>query len=109
MEKINNINKENNIKPIIINLLYLLLIGFLFFYFESPQAVSFEEAITLEPIGFFQGIAHGYFFFFNGIISFVNDEYSIYAIYNNGNSYNCGFILGIMMIPLNNKIINHFK
>jgi len=50
-----------------------------------------------EVAGFWLGLWHGAILFFTFIISFFNKNVGIYEIYNDGNWYNFGFILGAMI------------
>lgn len=52
------------------------------------------NGVTVEPVGFFYGLLHGFILPFSWIISLFDDEVAIYAVYNDGGWYDFGFILG---------------
>lgn len=58
------------------------------------DSVTFGEAMTIQPVGFWYGLWHGITFPFAFIGSLFVDSISIYAIYNNGGWYDFGFWLG---------------
>lgn len=57
--------------------------------------VTFAEAATREPVGFWYGLWHGMICPIAWIVSLFSDNVTIYAIYNNGGWYNFGFVLGV--------------
>jgi len=59
------------------------------------DTISFVEATTAEPVGFWYGLWHGIILPFAWIISLFSDETAIYAIYNNGGWYDFGFAIGV--------------
>ena len=58
------------------------------------DTMTFEQAMHAEKVGFWYGLWHGLIFPFSWIISLLMDSVSVYAIYNNGEFYDCGFFLG---------------
>lgn len=50
-----------------------------------------------EPAGFFLGLWHGFVSLFAFIVSLFSERVGVYEVYNNGNWYNFGFVLGAMM------------
>ena len=52
----------------------------------------------MPVVGFFYGLIHGMLIIISFVVSIFSDNYTIYAIYNNGIMYNFGFVLGIYMI-----------
>ena len=56
--------------------------------------VTLQQAINIEPVGFWYGLWHGMTFPISFIGSLFTDI-SIYAIYNNGGWYDFGFFLGV--------------
>ena len=48
--------------------------------------------------GFWSGLLHGIIAPFSFIVSLFNDKVAVYAVNNNGNLYNLGFILGAAII-----------
>lgn len=76
---------------------------FIFFYLMTlavvylsscADSVSFAEAATREPVGFWYGLWHGWISGFAWLVSLFSDSTAIYAIYNNGGWYDFGFVLG---------------
>ena len=51
-----------------------------------------------KTAGFWSGLWHGVISPVTFIISLFNKHVNIYDVYNNGNWYNFGFILGVMII-----------
>lgn len=74
---------------------YVAFILMLLLIVNCADSVTFNEAATIEPVGFWHGVWHG----ITLIISFwgqlFTDNIAIYAIYNNGGWYDLGFIIGI--------------
>lgn len=79
---------KNKLKIVFGLLLVLALTG-------CADTVTFEQAITTEPVGFWYGLWHGMIFGIAWIVSLFSDSTSVYAIYNNGGWYDFGFFLGI--------------
>jgi len=63
-----------------------------------PINATFEAAKTMPQVGFIVGFIHGILIVISFVISLFNDNYTIYAIYNNGIMYNFGFIFGILSL-----------
>ena len=59
------------------------------------DTVTFSEAGSVDPVGFWYGLWHGGILLFSWIGSLFSDDIAIYAIYNNGGWYDFGFFLGI--------------
>jgi hypothetical protein len=51
-----------------------------------------------KTAGFWSGLWHGIISPVTFIISLFNKHVNIYDVYNNGNWYNSGFILGVLII-----------
>ena len=47
--------------------------------------------------GFWRGLWHGFILLFTFIISLFKDNMTVYEVHNNGNWYNLGYLLGVMM------------
>lgn len=56
-----------------------------------------QDQFVEQAAGFWMGLWHGFISFFAFIASLFIDGIEIYEKNNNGNWYNFGFILGIMM------------
>ena len=102
---------RKNLKYIIAFLTILTTAYFIYlaFTFGLPQNVSLEQAITMNKLSFWEGIAHGYVVIFSFLFSLFQDDVSIYALYNNGNEYNTGFALGIISNIFLNTINKSFS
>jgi hypothetical protein len=57
--------------------------------------ITFTQAITTEPVGFWYGLWHGMIMPIAFIVSLFDNDVAMYAIYNNGGWYNFGYLLGI--------------
>lgn len=75
-------------KIVILSFMFLCLTG-------CADDVSFSMASTVEPVGFWYGLWHGWIAGFAFIISLFDSSVSIYAVYNNGGWYDFGYVLGI--------------
>lgn len=73
----------------------LILIVFTLLISGCATHVGFEQAVKMEPLGFWYGLIHGLILPFSFLVSLFDNSVSIYAIYNNGVWYNLGFILGV--------------
>jgi len=71
-------------KKILLILLVLSLSG-------CADHVTFTQATTVAPVGFWYGLWHGLIAPISWIISLFSDNVAIYAIYNNGGWYDFGF------------------
>lgn len=76
-----------NIK-ILIPLIVILLVS------GCADSVTLQQAINVEPVGFWYGVWHGVTFTFAFFGQLVWDDIAIYAIYNNGGWYDFGFWIG---------------
>ena len=76
----------------LVGLLGLLLLS------GCAESVSFENAGTIEPVGFWFGLWHGMIFPLAWLVSLFSSDVAIYAIYNNGGWYDFGFFLGLSSI-----------
>jgi len=59
------------------------------------DSVTFNQAVNIDPVGFWYGLWHGMICPIAWIISLFSDSTAIYAIYNNGGWYDFGFIFGL--------------
>ena len=79
----------------------LLLFGsfsIVFLLTGCADALTLEEAGAVEPVGFWYGLWHGIILPVSFICSLIWDEYTIYAVYNNGGWYDFGFVLGALCV-----------
>lgn len=60
---------------------------------DTPGSSDAEE----ETAGFWKGLWHGFIMLFTFIVSLFRDGIGIYEANNNGNWYNLGFLLGVMI------------
>lgn len=64
----------------------------------SCAAGSNPEIDTGEdPAGFLLGLWHGFIILVTFVISLFTDNVSVYEVANNGNWYDFGFVLGLMI------------
>lgn len=59
------------------------------------DTVTFDQAKSINPVGFLHGLWHGFTFVFSWVGSIINDDIALYAIYNNGGGYDFGYFLGV--------------
>ena len=57
--------------------------------------VTFEQAATMEAVGFWHGLWHGMTCGITFLGYLFLDDTTIYAIYNTGGWYDFGFCLGV--------------
>jgi len=50
-----------------------------------------------DVAGFWRGLWHGFILLFTFIVSLFKDTVTVYEVHNNGNWYNLGYLLGVMM------------
>jgi len=62
--------------------------------------VDLFTASTMEPVGFFYGLWHGFIIIWAFIGSLLFDSVAVYATYNNGRMYDFGFVAGILILIL---------
>ena len=74
-------------KIILLGVMVVMLTG-------CADNVTFEQAATIEPVGFLHGLWHGVTVAIAFIGSLFNDGIAVYAIYNNGAFYDLGFLMG---------------
>ena len=58
------------------------------------DVVPYQMSTEPELVGFWHGLWHGMILPFAWLCSLFSDSISIYAVYNNGDWYDFGFILG---------------
>ena len=75
-------------KLIFILMIALVLTG-------CADAVSVQNCVVGEPVGFWFGLWHGLIAPFSFIGSLFNDHIAVYAVNNSGGWYNFGFLLGV--------------
>ena len=63
----------------------------------NPQ-VDTAPADSNVPAGLWLGLWHGIIVPVTFVISLFNDNVSIYEVHNNGNWYDAGFVLGILIV-----------
>ena len=80
--------------------LFLLMITAIFSLVAcapGPNTVTRDDdtATETKPAGFFKGWWHGFISLFTFIVSLFNKNVNVYEVFNSGNWYNFGFILGV--------------
>jgi hypothetical protein len=78
-------------------LILLLLIAVLLTACTATP-VNVAECASGEAAGFWEGLWHGIIAPFTFIISLFSDKVEMYEVFNNGNWYNFGFVLGASII-----------
>lgn len=73
---------------------YLLITLFLVSITGCADYVSFQDANEAIKVGFWYGLWHGMIIPISFIVSLLDSDVAIYAIYNNGCWYDFGFALG---------------
>jgi len=73
----------------------LLVATILLLLTGCADAVTFEQAANMAPVGVWHGFWHGLIFGFAWFFSLFVDSISMYAIYNNGGWYDFGFFVGV--------------
>ncbi len=63
----------------------------------GPHQFGESPGVDREMAGFWLGLWHGFIMCFTFVISLFSDNVRIYEVYNNGNWYNFGFLLGAML------------
>jgi hypothetical protein len=65
----------------------------------APTAITPAAApgTSANVAGFWKGLWHGFIVVFTFIVSLFTDSVGIYESHNNGNLYNLGFLLGVMI------------
>jgi uncharacterized membrane protein len=64
----------------------------------GPNELENSENQSGKIAGFWQGLWHGIIAPIAFIISLFNENVGVYESHNNGNWYNFGFIIGLMMV-----------
>ena len=78
-----------------ITLLHITLLSVILLLSGCADTVTFAEASTIAPVGFWHGLWHGFIAPIAWVISLFDSDVAIYAIYNNGGWYDFGYVLGI--------------
>jgi len=76
----------------LLKLLSLLLLAL--FLFSCADTVPVDKCVTGKQFGFIYGLLHGFITPFSIVVSFFDDDVTIYAVNNTGWWYNLGFLLG---------------
>jgi hypothetical protein len=63
----------------------------------TPELFADRPEIEGDVAGFWKGLWHGFIVLFTFIVSIFTDNVGIYESHNNGNLYNLGFVLGVMI------------
>ena len=59
------------------------------------DTVTPDQIASIEPVGFWYGLWHGFILPIAWIVSLFSESTAIYAVYNNGGWYDFGFIMGV--------------
>ena len=60
----------------------------------GPNTVEGEPNPAGHVSGFWDGLFHGFIAPFSFLVSLFDDNITMYAVHNNGNWYDLGFVLG---------------
>lgn len=74
--------------------LFILILPIVFFLSSCADVIPIDECLYDEPYGFLGGLWHGIIAPFSFIGSLFFDDIAMYAVNNNGNWYNFGFVIG---------------
>ena len=80
--------------------LFLLMVVVLFFLTScaaGPNKLEDSKNQKGKVAGFWAGLWHGFIVLFTFIVSLFTDNVRVYEVHNNGNWYNFGFLLGVMI------------
>lgn len=80
------------LKSVLVIILSLMLIS------SCIETISVQECLEEDMLGFWPGLWHGFILPISFIWSLFDDDVAIYAINNNGNWYNFGYLLGAATI-----------
>lgn len=72
----------------------ILIIPVLLLLSSCADVTPIDECVYEEPYGFFSGLWHGIIAPVSFIGSLFFEDIAMYAVNNNGNWYNFGFVLG---------------
>ena len=64
----------------------------------GPNNMTDTEDTEGEIAGFWNGLWHGIITPVTFVISLFSDNVNVYEVHNNGNWYNFGYIIGLMVI-----------
>jgi hypothetical protein len=73
------------------------LLGATLFLTSCAAGPNPEAGTGQDPAGFWLGLWHGFIVLFTFIISLFSDNVNVYEVANNGNWYDFGFVLGVML------------
>ena len=82
----------------------ILIVAIVLLLSGCADTVSFNQAISVQPVGFFHGLWHGMIFPFAWLASLFMDSVSVYAIYNNGGWYDFGFAIGVSALSSSSSV-----
>jgi hypothetical protein len=63
----------------------------------GPNELADSPDDSGEVAGFWRGLWHGFIVLFTFVVSLFSDNVRMYEVHNNGNWYNFGFVLGMMV------------
>lgn len=78
-------------------LIILVALGAVLLLTSCAAGPNAEVDTGEDPAGFLLGLWHGFIILVTFVISLFSDNVSVYEVANNGNWYDFGFILGILI------------
>jgi hypothetical protein len=85
---------NKNATPLVLTLLALYLVTGCA---PTPDTLVPAPGTEGDVAGFWKGLWHGFIVLVTFIVSLFTDTVGIYESHNNGNLYNLGFLLGVMI------------
>jgi hypothetical protein len=73
------------------------VVGATLFLSSCAAGANPEAGTGQDPAGFWLGLWHGIIVLVTFVISLFSDNVSVYEVVNNGNWYDFGFVLGLLI------------
>lgn len=82
------VNLSRFIPIVVCSLIVVILLS------GCAEVTPIKECVDNDPAGFLEGLWHGFIAPLTFIVSLFDDSVAMYAVNNNGNWYDFGFVLG---------------
>ncbi len=76
------------------------IVGTILMLWGCADSVDYQNVASMEPVGFWYGLWHGFIIIWSFVGSLISDDIAIYTAYNNGGWYDLGFVCGIITLIL---------